>query len=66
MDSSEEALDKIGGEYHISNGVTSYLGTVITSSCEDMIKAMENIVAYENKNIKSNIIGIHLEGGPFF
>lgn len=64
MDSSEEALDKIG-EYHISNGVTSYLGTVITSSCEDMIKAMENIVAYENKNIKSNIIGIHLEG-PFF
>lgn len=61
MDSTAEALDKIG-EYHISNGVTSYLGTVITSSNEDMIKAMENIVNYNNI---SNIVGIHLEG-PFF
>lgn len=64
MDGTVLALDKIG-EYHISNGVTSYLGTIITSSYEDIIKATKNIVDYENKNEKSNIIGIHLEG-PFF
>lgn len=64
MDGTVEALDKIG-KYHISNGVTSYLGTVITSSYEDMVKAMKNIVEYTNKKDKSQILGIHLEG-PFF
>lgn len=64
MDSTTEALDKIG-EYHISNGVTSYLGTIITSSYENIIKSIENIVDYKNKSDKSNIMGIHLEG-PFF
>lgn len=64
MDSTEEALDSMG-KYHISNGVTSYLGTVITSSHEDMIKAMKNIVAYNQKKDRANIVGIHLEG-PFF
>lgn len=64
MDSTEEALDKMG-EFHLSNGVTSYLGTIITSSYDDMIKAMENIVDYKNKNDRANILGIHLEG-PFF
>ena len=64
MDSTEEALDTIGG-YHISNGVTSYLATVITSSYEDMVTAIENVVNYKNKDHKSNIVGIHLEG-PYF
>lgn len=64
MDSSEETLDKMG-RYHISNGVTSYLGTVITSSYEEMTKAMKNIVEYREKEDKANVIGIHLEG-PFF
>lgn len=64
MDSSEEALDKMG-EYHISNGVTSYLGTIITSSYEDTVLAIDNILSYENKDKKSDIVGIHLEG-PFF
>lgn len=64
MDSSEKALDEMG-KYHLSNGVTSYLGTVITSSYEDMVKAMENINSYIDKEDKANIIGIHLEG-PFF
>lgn len=64
MNSTEEALHKMG-EFHISNGVTSYLGTIITSSYDDMIKAMENIAAYKNKDNISNILGIHLEG-PFF
>lgn len=64
MDSTEEALDKIG-EFHLKNGVTSFLGTVITSSYEDINKAIENIVDYQNKEDLSQIIGIHLEG-PFF
>lgn len=64
MDSTEKSLDKMG-EYHISNGVTSYLGTVITSSYEDITKAINNISNYYNKGDRANIIGIHLEG-PFF
>lgn len=64
MDSTEEAIDKMG-KFHLSNGVTSYLGTIITSSYDDMIKAMENIVDYKNKSDRANILGIHLEG-PFF
>lgn len=64
MDSSEGALDQIGN-YHLSNGVTSYLGTIITSSYEDMIMAIENINNYVNKDNVARILGIHLEG-PFF
>lgn len=63
MDRSKEALNGIGS-YHIKNGVTSYLGTVITSSYENMKAAIENIVDYENKDT-SKILAIHLEG-PFF
>ena len=43
MDATEEALDKMG-EYHISKGVTSYLGTALTSSYENLTNAMKNIV----------------------
>lgn len=64
MDSTEKALDEISN-YHISNGVTAYLGTIITSSYEDIVKAIKNINDYENKRERANIIGIHLEG-PFF
>lgn len=63
MDSTENALDQISN-YHIKNGVSSYLGTIITSSYEDMIKAINNIKNYKNKDDKANLIGIHLEG-PF-
>ena len=64
MDSTEEALDKMA-EFHMKNGVTSFLGTIITSSYENMIKACENMVQYKNKKNKSQLLGIHLEG-PFF
>lgn len=64
MDSTEEALDGIG-EYHISNGVTSYLGTALTSSYKNLTNAITNIASYKNKDDKAQIIGIHLEG-PFF
>ena len=64
MDSTEEAIDNIG-KFHLKNGVTSFLGTIITSSYEDMKNAIKNIADYENKKDNSQIIGIHLEG-PFF
>ena len=64
MDGDENSLDKMGA-YHLSNGITSYLGTVITSSYEDMVNAMKNMCNYNNKDDKAQLIGVHLEG-PFF
>lgn len=64
MDSTDEAIDNIA-QYHLKNGVTSFLGSIITSSYENMEKAISNIANYENKKDKSHLIGIHLEG-PFF
>lgn len=64
MDGTEEAIDKMA-EFHLKNGVTSFLGTIITSSYENMNKAIKNIVDYKNKKDRSQILGIHLEG-PFF
>lgn len=64
MDSAEETIDKIG-EFHIKNGVTSYLGTIITSSYDNIIASIKNIVNYKNKKTLSKVLGIHLEG-PFF
>lgn len=64
MDSTEEAIDKMA-EFHLKNGVTSFLGTVITSSYDNMNNAIKNIVDYKNKKDKSQILGVHLEG-PFF
>lgn len=62
MDATEEAIDNIN-KYHLKNGVTSFLGTVITQSYENMIKAAKNIV--DCKNNYPQLLGIHLEG-PFF
>ena len=43
MDSREETIDNIG-QFHVKNGVTSYLGTIITSSYDNIIAAIKNIV----------------------
>lgn len=64
MDSTEQAIDNIA-EFHLKNGVTSFLGTVITSSYEKIERAIKNLVNYNNKVDKANLLGIHLEG-PFF
>ncbi|KAF5053946.1 N-acetylglucosamine-6-phosphate deacetylase [anaerobic digester metagenome] len=64
MDSTIEAIDSIG-KYHLQNGVTSYLGTVLTQSYENIVEAVKNIANFENKENSSQILGIHLEG-PFF
>lgn len=63
MDTTEEAIENIS-KYHLINGVTSFLGTVITQSYENMINAAKNIAEYKN-NYYSQLLGIHLEG-PFF
>lgn len=63
MDGTEEAIDKIG-QFHLMNGVTSYLGTVLTSSYDDICNAVQNIANYKNKDYLSQLLGIHLEG-PF-
>lgn len=63
MDASKEAIENIS-KYHLRNGVTSFLGTVITQSYDNMVKAARNISDY-NKDNYSQLIGIHLEG-PFF
>lgn len=64
MDSTEEALDEMA-KFHLKNGVTSFLGTIITSSNENIVNAIENMVDYPNKEDGSELLGIHLEG-PFF
>ncbi len=64
MDATEEAIDNIG-RYHLKNGVTSYLGTVLTQSYENILNAAKNISEYKNKSNSSQLLGIHLEG-PFF
>ena len=40
MDSREETIDNIG-QFHVKNGVTSYLGTIITSSYDNIIAAIK-------------------------
>lgn len=64
MDATEEAIDNMG-RYHLKNGVTSYLGTVLTQSYENILNAAKNIAEYKNKSNSSKLLGIHLEG-PFF
>lgn len=63
MDANEEAIENIS-KFHLKNGVTSFLGTIITQSYENMIKAGKNIRDYKG-NSYSHLLGIHLEG-PFF
>lgn len=64
MDATEEAIDEIT-RFHLKNGVTSTLGTIITSSDENIERAIINLREYENKKDRAQILGIHLEG-PFF
>ncbi len=64
MDGTTEALDNIS-KFHLQNGVTSYLGTIITSSIDNIENAIDNINRYKVENLNTNLIGVHLEG-PFF
>lgn len=63
MDATNEALENIS-KYHLENGVTSFLGTIITQSYDKMVDAADNIAKYKNHK-SSQLLGIHFEG-PFF
>ena len=64
MESTQEALEEIS-KYHIKNGVTSYLASILSAPYDGILKAIENILTYKNRDDRANLIGIHLEG-PFF
>ena len=59
-DISKNSIEEIS-KFHIKNGSTSFLATIITSSKEDTFRAIENLVNYQD----DSLLGIYLEG-PFF
>lgn len=62
MEATEEALDKIS-QFHLDNGITTYVPTTLTASIEDTRKALENLSHYKNDKVARRY-GSHLEG-PF-
>src|SRR5699024_3859870 len=64
MDATEGAIDEMT-KFHFKNGVISTLGTIITSSDENIEKAIVNLQEYKNKNDRAQVLRIHLEG-PLF
>lgn len=63
MDATTAALDTIAAALP-QEGTTSFLGTTITQSRQNIEKALENAANYANKLGQAEMIGIHLEG-PF-
>ena len=68
MDGNLKALKSIA-EFHAKNGVTSFLGSTITASPTNTVKAIKNGVEYynnsKNRFDKAKFLGLYLEG-PFF
>jgi N-acetylglucosamine-6-phosphate deacetylase len=76
MDATFEALDAMA-RFHIQNGVTGFLSTTMTSSTEDMEKAIKNVASYISRQKErhqtldtsgcspAEVLGIYLEG-PYF
>ncbi|MEG1963581.1 MAG: N-acetylglucosamine-6-phosphate deacetylase [Clostridia bacterium] len=62
MDATPAALDKIA-QFHLDNGVTTFVPTTLTASIEDTVKALRNLANYHNPRL-SHLLGAHLEG-PF-
>lgn len=63
MDATSEALETISKTV-LQTGTTSFVATTMTMSQEDIIKALDVIVAYGDGVTGAKIEGIHLEG-PF-
>lgn len=48
---------------HLKHGTTSVMPTLLSADADSIIKAIENYkTALKDKNIKANLLGIHLEG----
>ena len=61
MDGTTEALDKIS-EFHLDNGITSFMATTLTASFRSIQKAID--IVGKHKTQHARVIGVHLEG-PF-
>ena len=69
MEGTYEALD-IMADFHIKNGVTSYLATTMTEEESKIKKSVKNIGEYvtngsKTSETKAQVLGIYLEG-PYF
>lgn len=69
MEASHEAFD-IMADFHIKNGVTSFLATTITQEPAAIRKALKSIGEYietgsKDSKTKAQMLGIYLEG-PYF
>ena len=65
MDGTKEDLSKIANAL-ASEGTVGFLATTMTQSEENIIKALQSVKEYKEKNLKegAEILGVHLEG-PF-
>jgi len=68
VDGTHEAIKNIAA-YHLKNGVTSFLGTTVTSKKAILEKSIEAIATYQKKQTddskEATVEGIYFEG-PFF
>ncbi len=68
MDASPEAIEAMG-EFHIQNGVTSFLLTTLTSTPEALKKALktarEFIDEQDSQDTIARVLGVYFEG-PYF
>lgn len=67
MEGNFKALDSIG-DFHVKNGVTSYLATTITAGFPEIKRALETVSAYmdrEDPGLRAQVLGVYLEG-PYF
>lgn len=62
MDGTKEALDVIA-QFHIKNGVTTFLPTTMTASFESYIKIFDMLDSFKS-SVPVTIPGLHMEG-PF-
>ena len=61
---NSDEVDKIRN-FYASNGITTYLATVTTTSMQETERAVALLSQEMNKNVGANIGGIHMEG-PYF
>jgi N-acetylglucosamine-6-phosphate deacetylase len=66
MDATPKALEKMA-EFHLSNGVTSFLAATMTNPIDKIKDAVKNVSDYINHQtpLMSTCLGVYLEG-PYF
>ena len=61
MDGEVKSLEQIAS-YQARHGVTGFLGTIMSSSLDSMLKAVEAVKKAKKLQLPSEILGIHIEG----